>query len=44
MNTQFHPRFVRKYAALADDMVKAFSHYHQDVKELKFPNDSESYE
>ncbi len=44
MNTQFHPRFVRKYASLADDMVKAFSHFHQDVKELKFPNESESYD
>ncbi len=44
MNTQFHPRFVRKYASLSDEMVKAFSHYHQDVKELKFPNDAESYE
>ncbi len=44
MNTQFHPRFVRKYASLSDEMVKAFSHYHQDVKELKFPTDAESYE
>lgn len=44
MNTQFHPRFVRKYASLAEDMVKAFSHYHQDVKELKFPTEAESYE
>jgi 3-methyl-2-oxobutanoate hydroxymethyltransferase len=44
MNTQFHPRFVRKYASLADEMVKAFSHYHHDVKEQKFPTESESYE
>jgi 3-methyl-2-oxobutanoate hydroxymethyltransferase len=43
MNTQFHPRFVRKYAKLSEEMVKAFSHYHQDVKGRKFPTESESY-
>jgi 3-methyl-2-oxobutanoate hydroxymethyltransferase len=43
MNTQFHPRFVRKYAKLAEEMTKAFKHYRKDVKERKFPTDAESY-
>jgi 3-methyl-2-oxobutanoate hydroxymethyltransferase len=43
MNTQFHPRFVRKYAKLSEEMTRAFKHYHKDVKERKFPSDSESY-
>jgi 3-methyl-2-oxobutanoate hydroxymethyltransferase len=43
MNTQFHPRFVRRYAKLSEEMVRAFKHYHQDVKAKKFPGDAESY-
>jgi 3-methyl-2-oxobutanoate hydroxymethyltransferase len=43
INTQFHPRFVRKYAKLSDEMTRAFKHYHKDVKERKFPSDAESY-
>lgn len=43
MNTQFHPRFVRRYAKLSEEMVRAFKHYHQDVKARKFPGDAESY-
>jgi 3-methyl-2-oxobutanoate hydroxymethyltransferase len=43
MNTQFHPRFVRKYAKLSEEMMRAFRHYHKDVKERKFPSDAESY-
>jgi 3-methyl-2-oxobutanoate hydroxymethyltransferase len=43
MNTQFHPRFVRRYAKLSDEMTRAFKHYHKDVKERKFPGDGESY-
>ena len=43
MNTQFHPRFVRKYAKLSEEMVKAFTHYHHDVKGRKFPTEAESY-
>jgi 3-methyl-2-oxobutanoate hydroxymethyltransferase len=43
MNTQFHPRFVRRYAKLADDMTKAFRHYRKDVKDRKFPTEGESY-
>jgi len=39
----FRPRFVRRYAALADEMDRAFRQYIQDVKSGNFPNESESY-
>jgi 3-methyl-2-oxobutanoate hydroxymethyltransferase len=39
----FRPRFVRRYAALADAMDEAFRQYIQDVKSGHFPNESESY-
>ncbi len=39
----FRPRFVRRYAAMADDMDDAFRRYIQDVKSGHFPNESESY-
>jgi 3-methyl-2-oxobutanoate hydroxymethyltransferase len=43
MNREFRPRFVRTYAKLADSMNSAFSHYVKDVKDRKFPAESESY-
>jgi 3-methyl-2-oxobutanoate hydroxymethyltransferase len=39
----FRPRFVRRYAAMADDMEQAFRLYIQDVKSRTFPNEAESY-
>jgi 3-methyl-2-oxobutanoate hydroxymethyltransferase len=39
----FRPRFVRRYASLADEMDRAFRQYIQDVKSGNFPNESESY-
>ena len=39
----FRPRFVRRYASLADDMDRAFRQYIHDVKTGTFPNESESY-
>ncbi|MBR9976449.1 MAG: 3-methyl-2-oxobutanoate hydroxymethyltransferase [Bacteroidetes bacterium] len=39
----FRPRFVRRYAALADEMDNAFRQYINDVKSGTFPNESESY-
>lgn len=39
----FRPRFVRRYAALADEMDHAFRQYIHDVKASTFPNESESY-
>ncbi|HOJ04562.1 MAG TPA: 3-methyl-2-oxobutanoate hydroxymethyltransferase [Bacteroidota bacterium] len=39
----FRPRFVRRYAAIAEEMDRAFRLYIQDVKQRTFPNESESY-
>jgi 3-methyl-2-oxobutanoate hydroxymethyltransferase len=39
----FRPRFVRRYASVADDMERAFREYINDVKSGGFPNESESY-
>jgi len=41
--TQFHPRFVRRYAELAGEMQSAFAHYVRDVKLREFPTKAESY-
>jgi len=43
LNTQFNPRFVRKYAQLADVMTAAFRRYRDDVRERTFPSEDESY-
>jgi 3-methyl-2-oxobutanoate hydroxymethyltransferase len=43
MNTQFHPRFVRRYAKLAEVMGEAFQAYRADVKAADFPGPNESY-
>jgi 3-methyl-2-oxobutanoate hydroxymethyltransferase len=43
LNREFRPRFVRTYAQLGDIMTEATRKYHQDVKERRFPNESESY-
>jgi 3-methyl-2-oxobutanoate hydroxymethyltransferase len=40
---RFHPRFVRRYAQLGEDMLGAFRHYVEDVREGEFPCDDESY-
>lgn len=40
---KFSPRFVRKYAELANIMRDAFSRYKTDVKNRSFPTDKESY-
>lgn len=41
--TRFSPRFVRRYASMADDMVVAFERYLGDVRAGEFPTDEESY-
>jgi 3-methyl-2-oxobutanoate hydroxymethyltransferase len=41
--TRFHPRFVRRYAQIAEEMTKAFRDYVSDVKEKSFPSAGESY-
>jgi len=41
--TRFHPRFVRRYAEIAQQMTEAFSNYVADVRNRDFPSDGESY-
>jgi 3-methyl-2-oxobutanoate hydroxymethyltransferase len=40
---KFQPKFVRRYAQLAEQMRSAFQAYIQDVKGGKFPGPQESY-
>ncbi|MCK9343986.1 MAG: 3-methyl-2-oxobutanoate hydroxymethyltransferase [Massilibacteroides sp.] len=39
----FSPRFLRRYANLAEDITRAVNQYIEDVKHLDFPNDKEQY-
>ena len=41
--TRFHPRFVRRYAEIAQQMTEALSNYVADVRNRDFPSDGESY-
>lgn len=43
LNNEFHPRFVRHYADLADIMESSVKQYIKDVKDQDFPNEQESY-
>ncbi len=43
INKDFSPRFLRRYANIADIMNEAVSNYITDVKSGDFPNASESY-
>jgi 3-methyl-2-oxobutanoate hydroxymethyltransferase len=43
LTEEFKPRFVRRYAELADTMRGAFRSYIGDVKSRKFPTEKESY-
>jgi 3-methyl-2-oxobutanoate hydroxymethyltransferase len=43
LTEEFHPRFVRKYATLADTVREAIEHYDRDIKSGTFPNEGESY-
>lgn len=43
MTHEFHPRFLRRYMNLYEDMSKAISRYVEDVKSKDFPNAEESY-
>ena len=43
LNTDFHPRFVRYYAALAEEIGKAVKGYIDDVRKGDFPSKDESY-
>ena len=41
--TKFHPRFVRRYAELAEVMRAAFQRYAEDVRSRDFPAEDEAY-
>jgi len=43
MNQEFSPRFLRRYANLAEDMDMAVKSYIGDVRSKDFPNESEQY-
>jgi len=43
INKDFSPRFLRRYADLAEVMNTAFVNYIHDVKAGNFPNEKESY-
>ncbi len=43
INTEFKPRFLRQYANLNEQIIKATAQYIADIKGQHFPNDSESY-
>ncbi|MGE5497725.1 MAG: 3-methyl-2-oxobutanoate hydroxymethyltransferase, partial [Syntrophothermus sp.] len=43
LNVDFHPRFVRHYAELAETIVSAVKKYSADVKHQQFPTEQESY-
>ncbi|HZF99548.1 MAG TPA: 3-methyl-2-oxobutanoate hydroxymethyltransferase [Chitinophagales bacterium] len=43
INKMFQPRFLRRYAALYDDIHQAVGKYIDDVKSSDFPNDNEQY-
>lgn len=43
MTHEFHPRFLRRYLDLFNDMTKAFKSYVTDVKSGDFPNEKEQY-
>ena len=39
----FSPRFLRRYASLAEEITRAVQEYIEDVKTQDFPNEKESY-
>lgn len=43
LNTDFSPRFLRRYLNLGEQINKAVGQYIKDVKSLDFPNEKEQY-
>ena len=43
INSDFSPRFLRRYADVGNIMTEAFKSYIEDVKSGDFPNDNERY-
>lgn len=43
LNSEFSPRFLRRYADMGSIMTNAVAHYISDVKSGDFPNENEQY-
>ncbi len=43
MNTEFSPRFLRRYLDLHTQMTQALQQYSNDIKSGNFPNENEQY-
>lgn len=43
LNTEFSPRFLRRYANLGEEITTAVQQYVSDVKSSDFPNEQEQY-
>lgn len=43
LSTDFHPRFVRRFAHLEETITEAIGEYVSDVRSRSFPSDDESY-
>lgn len=43
MTHEFHPRFLRRYMNLYDEMTQAIQSYVKDVKSVDFPSEEEQY-
>jgi len=43
ITTKFHPRFLRRYHNLAEEIKNSVTNYIDDVKDQKFPNEYEQY-
>ena len=43
INNEFHPRFLRRYLDIYDQVSVAVKNYNDDVKAGTFPNEKESY-
>lgn len=43
INNEFHPRFLRRYLNLYDEIKSATGRYIAEVKNRDFPNEKEQY-
>jgi 3-methyl-2-oxobutanoate hydroxymethyltransferase len=43
INTEFQPRFLRRYLRLHEEITGAIQQYIKDVKSNDFPNEQEQY-
>ena len=43
INTEFNPRFLRRYADLHEVITGAVANYVKDVRSRNFPNSEEQY-